>query len=747
MYLPAYAALALALGAALYALTGTIGDIGFSWKIWFVFVLGLVFSGAARCQESALRHLCGWLMMLFVMVMPPLSLVSSAFAPMPSEAMGDNNTFVTVLMAWIALVSTFAVGMRHSGRFVPFAVPLVPTLSLFGLLNTISVNSVVGMAFLVFVASSIYLVAYERWLAIHPENANSSTVDFDRTLPRHTGEKGSLSDSNRSLVGWRQTANGYVLACAAWFALFLGGAALLYVPFTAIVPTSLPASISAASLYMQREIGGWHQSPPIMELRGGHYSLSQREIARITIQSGKPSGLWRGHIYETYSESRWRQSPREVDVRVVSTAGDSSVSLRNGRIPANSYTFALPPSSTSSRSSPSGPKGPNPNSAGCTGNNCEVTVESVAPLQATTSSLHASGQPFAVQGDLGEVQIQANGTVNIEEAMRYAKPYTVRSRVNAPDMRALNSARGLSNDEQLDWLRDPRTSVTLSIQRDFSQQRELLQIAQDIEHEAALAGKKLDSPARRVQAVSNYLARHCLYSLQAPVVPSDSDSVLFFLQTSRTGACDMFASSAALLLRAMGIPTRLASGYIQPEDAASGGVYTVRELDAHAWIEYYVPSLGWIAHDPTRGVRTVEESALTSFLPWSNNSRLALLWLPAGALLAVVLVAKRRRPKRVALVIRNEDTPDRARIRACYERALHLMQRRIPRPPCATPEEYENAVMRSRLPHDVKLEFTALTYLFAQSQFASPALATDEALMRDCLARLKRALRRAPRKL
>ena len=115
------------------------------------------------------------------------------------------------------------------------------------------------------------------------------------------------------------------------------------------------------------------------------------------------------------------------------------------------------------------------------------------------------------------------------------------------------------------------------------------------------AGSGTLSTLGRLDAVHNYLISTCYYSLQSPVVPPDQDSTVYFLTRSHQGACDMFASSMALLLRCLGVPARVATGYLQPdaEDGSAVGAkdrtFLVKESDAHAWVEYFEPGLGWVA--------------------------------------------------------------------------------------------------------------------------------------------------------
>ncbi len=72
-----------------------------------------------------------------------------------------------------------------------------------------------------------------------------------------------------------------------------------------------------------------------------------------------------------------------------------------------------------------------------------------------------------------------------------------------------------------------------------------------------------------------------------------------FLFEKKRGYCEYFATSAALLLRLQGIPTRYVSGFNVIETNREGDHYVVRESDAHAWIEAYLPDRGWVEYDPT----------------------------------------------------------------------------------------------------------------------------------------------------
>ncbi len=105
-------------------------------------------------------------------------------------------------------------------------------------------------------------------------------------------------------------------------------------------------------------------------------------------------------------------------------------------------------------------------------------------------------------------------------------------------------------------------------------------------------------PAQVAQAVQSWLQSRCTYSLDLEP-PGKADPILFFLETSRRGHCEYFAGSMVLLLRAAGIPARLVTGYRGGEWNDSNRYFTVRQSDAHAWVELYIDGEGWMQFDPT----------------------------------------------------------------------------------------------------------------------------------------------------
>ena len=107
-----------------------------------------------------------------------------------------------------------------------------------------------------------------------------------------------------------------------------------------------------------------------------------------------------------------------------------------------------------------------------------------------------------------------------------------------------------------------------------------------------------ETPYDKAVNIRNFLIA-IPYNLEIQAPPEGADGVDYFLFESRTGYCDYYASAAAVLLRAAGIPSRYVLGYAPGRLNPAWGVYEVRELNYHSWVEAYFPDYGWIRFEPT----------------------------------------------------------------------------------------------------------------------------------------------------
>ncbi len=131
--------------------------------------------------------------------------------------------------------------------------------------------------------------------------------------------------------------------------------------------------------------------------------------------------------------------------------------------------------------------------------------------------------------------------------------------------------------------------------------RHFLQIPDQSERIAVLA-REITHTHRttyeKANAIQTYLTHNYRYSLDAPLAEQDQP-LEEFLFIRKTGYCEHYATAMVIMLRTIGIPARLVTGFLATEWNEYGNYYLVRQQDAHAWVEMHLPNSGWIKMDPT----------------------------------------------------------------------------------------------------------------------------------------------------
>ncbi len=205
----------------------------------------------------------------------------------------------------------------------------------------------------------------------------------------------------------------------------------------------------------------------------------------------------------------------------------------------------------------------------------EILLE---PLDTTV--LFGAPFPTSVKGHFLSVQSDLMGSLSLPIPLHRRSQYTVYSSstaVNAAEKRA------------------PALLYPDSILQQYLQMpvmnEQILELARQIT-------KPANSIAQAVTLVQTHLLSHYRYNLDVPSLQS-SHPLEDFLLTRKTGYCEHYATAMVIMLRSVGIPARLVTGFLATEWNEFGGYYTVRQRDAHAWVEVYFPQSGWITMDPT----------------------------------------------------------------------------------------------------------------------------------------------------
>ena len=103
----------------------------------------------------------------------------------------------------------------------------------------------------------------------------------------------------------------------------------------------------------------------------------------------------------------------------------------------------------------------------------------------------------------------------------------------------------------------------------------------------------------RAARIERFLLTQYPYDLRVPPYPKGGDAVDTFLFEIQKGYCSQFATAMAVMGRLVGLPTRVAVGYLPGKYNSLTGVHEVRFQDAHAWVEVKFTKHGWVAFDPT----------------------------------------------------------------------------------------------------------------------------------------------------
>jgi transglutaminase-like putative cysteine protease len=136
--------------------------------------------------------------------------------------------------------------------------------------------------------------------------------------------------------------------------------------------------------------------------------------------------------------------------------------------------------------------------------------------------------------------------------------------------------------------------------------------ARALGHEWATSGDNHLTIVKR--AMHMFREQEFIYTLIPPLL--GHNSIDDFLFVTRRGFCEHYAGSFVFLMRAAGVPARVVTGYQGGEVNPIGGYLIVRQSDAHAWAEVWLPGQGWTRVDPTSAVSPQRiEAGIANALP------------------------------------------------------------------------------------------------------------------------------------
>jgi transglutaminase-like putative cysteine protease len=204
-------------------------------------------------------------------------------------------------------------------------------------------------------------------------------------------------------------------------------------------------------------------------------------------------------------------------------------------------------------------------------------------LEPLESPAHfAAPRPVAIQGDFSLVRMDAEGSVQARRREFERVVYKALSDTTTPDVALLRSdttpySAAFRRYLQLPPSLDPRVEARAN---------------------AMIANAHARNRYDEARAIESQLQSDYGYSLDMKA--GGPDPLADFLFNVRVGHCEYFSTAMAVMLRTRGIATRVVNGFLPGEYNEAAGAYTVRQSDAHSWVEVYFPETNsWVTFDPT----------------------------------------------------------------------------------------------------------------------------------------------------
>ncbi|MGI9304149.1 MAG: transglutaminaseTgpA domain-containing protein, partial [Gammaproteobacteria bacterium] len=181
--------------------------------------------------------------------------------------------------------------------------------------------------------------------------------------------------------------------------------------------------------------------------------------------------------------------------------------------------------------------------------------------------------------------------------------------VSAPQGATINSDYQLLSVQPIKQRKTYSTASSSTLKNNVRLSRFENLMALDLPQGAAPRGQELaeqwratlPGPAAIVnRALEFFSEQQFSYTLNPPIL--GASPVDEFLFDTRQGFCEHYAGSFVVLMRAAGIPARVVTGYLGGEWNPLGEYLLVRQADAHAWAEVWLPGEGWQRVDPTAAV-------------------------------------------------------------------------------------------------------------------------------------------------
>jgi len=550
------------------------------------------------------------------------------------------------IVSGLALASAFCTFLWLSDESVVFT--CVWAIAIVGLTGTVNINLELIVGFIVFLAAAVFLLIHQN--AIFQSDAHDAPT---------------VEDSWFSGLSMAHIRPQLIIALMVW------GAALVMGFLIAIPVQMLGRNLSLNAILQRLRV----PPAPVRRALGGRSKLTFDNLNQFNVGLGPidddPSErmyaltdeprYWRGRIYDQYTGQAWVNTLEMTAKSLAPTASSSQNEVEE---------FTLLPL-TEKRLKTSN------------------VTHKFHLVDGIFGPLYHAAEPKAVRAPVLAIVQRSDNTIGTGRGM--GADYEVDSEVTDPIPSDLRFTGSKYPSEITDRY------LNLGASNDA-----LAQLTREAVGNAT-------NPYDKTQAIRRFVAARCIYTREARAVPRDRDAAEFFLNESREGYCDLYATSLTMLCRYAGIPARVVTGFAPGSPAPSGSAppivagdkrqwYLLRGSDLHAWTEVYFVGYGWVPFDATTdtgGTTTptqtpptvVKANPLRDF--WRNGGvTMVFVGLATCTLIAVLLNEwrSRMRQRKVLYATGKGEAAEVARV---YRKTIRKLERRgAPFSVTTTPSEY-----------------------------------------------------------
>lgn len=690
--IPLYVAGGVVLLSALAVVAYQIAEPAFGYFTFLLTIVGLFVSYNLRRIGTSPRLIFMGTLFLGLIFLYALRGAGVFGAIIPIEIQGSQEV---LLISALAFTATFSSFLLLTDEAVVFS--CVWAIAIIGLTGTININRELVVCFVIFLAAATFLLIHQNTLAqaARAQAAAGETGQDRPGVPARQPLVNGPMERQRLLKAQLTTAG------IAWLmAIVLG--------FLIAIPVQMVGrNLSLAAILQRLKVppSAMARTPSLPRLvfddlnqfKVGLGPVDDDPAERMVVLTEEPH-YWRGRIYDQYLGRVWQSTLLEMaDEIVASPGGDTSEGFSR---------FELKKNNTGSKKSVR------------QSHRFRVNGGIFGPIY------HAA-EPVQVRAPIARLNQRPDNTLGTGRGG--GSEYEVDSEISRPLPRDLQSSGTNYPDEIVArYVNQGRTNDAV---------RALM-----LEATANIP----NNPYDKAQAIRRFISERCVYTRDARAVPRDRDATEFFLNESKEGYCDLYATSMAMICRYAGIPARVATGFApgSPDPEWKPGPnekrvrYILRGSDQHAWTEVYFNGYGWLPFDATVDTALlnapqqtpVPERQESAWEKWWRTGRFAVMFIALG-IVGLLYVIYNEYFNKGGQRYRPTGAADKGRagqvIRLYFQTLRQVERRAFHREPTQTPSEY---VRRLRTDFDAPVaeSLASLTRLSERAMYGPQTVTAED---------------------